>query len=344
MGDYCEIGDVVCHIRVQLQMNSVIAYLTAKKNGIITNFFFNRYDLLEDNDKVFEINKPESKFRLFNTPIIVQDKFNKTENLTWEKVGGNNFWETELNGLILTSFLGGNMFFFTINNKNGIDYIVINHVKKEFDLKQGDKFQILLSNDEVINFTIVHNSYLIYEYKGLGKFYESKIQVLFSDLQKLANFKVENWKLTLQTGQELSGINPFRKDHGYRTFEELQDMIQLLANDYLIEVKKIKNHQPLFVHNEINNNSSESCFLYLMTDTTNGFHKIGISNKPEYREKTLQSEKPSIELITHKKFPSRQIALSIEKALHLSFKDKNIRGEWFNLDQKDVDEIVETLK
>lgn len=88
----------------------------------------------------------------------------------------------------------------------------------------------------------------------------------------------------------------------------------------------------------------ESCYVYLMVDTSNGYHKIGISNHPDYREKTLQSEKPSIEKICAKKFPSRIIAQSIESALHTAFAAKRIRGEWFHLSEKDVAQLIETLK
>ncbi len=87
----------------------------------------------------------------------------------------------------------------------------------------------------------------------------------------------------------------------------------------------------------------DKCFVYLMIDTTNNYHKIGISNKPKYREKTLQSEKPTIEMLAFKEFPSRVIAKSIEKALHETFRHKNIRGEWFDLDESDINEITETL-
>lgn len=86
------------------------------------------------------------------------------------------------------------------------------------------------------------------------------------------------------------------------------------------------------------------CYVYLMRDNTNGYHKIGISNKPEYREKTLQSEKPSIEMLACKKFPTRKIAEAIESALHTAYSQQRIRGEWFNLGDVDVAAIIETLK
>ena len=88
----------------------------------------------------------------------------------------------------------------------------------------------------------------------------------------------------------------------------------------------------------------EPCFVYLMVDAANGYHKIGISNHPEYREGTLQSEKPTIELLCAKQFPSRVIAKAIESALHKTYEAKHLRGEWFQLDAKDIIDLMATLK
>ena len=92
------------------------------------------------------------------------------------------------------------------------------------------------------------------------------------------------------------------------------------------------------------NKYQEYCYVYLMKDTTNGYYKIGISNNPDYRERTLQSEKPSIEMIACKRFPTRKIAMSIESALHTAYSQQRVRGEWFNLGDVDVAAIIETLK
>lgn len=89
--------------------------------------------------------------------------------------------------------------------------------------------------------------------------------------------------------------------------------------------------------------SEANCFVYLMLDEINRYYKIGISNNPKYRERTLQSEKPSIKLICAKEFPSRRIAEAIESALHKAYTAEHIRGEWFNLTAKDVQEITQTL-
>ena len=45
-----------------------------------------------------------------------------------------------------------------------------------------------------------------------------------------------------------------------------------------------------------------------------------------------------------KEFPNRKIVDRIEKALHESFTDKRLRGEWFELNNNDVDDINKTLK
>ena len=92
-----------------------------------------------------------------------------------------------------------------------------------------------------------------------------------------------------------------------------------------------------------NKKSTESCYVYMMKDDANGYHKIGISNNPTYRERTLQSEKPSISLIAAKEFPIRSIAEAFEMALHKTYETKRLRGEWFDLTVEDVDVLKQVL-
>lgn len=89
--------------------------------------------------------------------------------------------------------------------------------------------------------------------------------------------------------------------------------------------------------------TNDNCYVYLMLDEANGYHKIGISNHPEYREKTLQSEKPTITLLCAKEYPTRLIAEAIESALHKAFGSKRVRGEWFKLDDIDVENLKAAL-
>lgn len=93
------------------------------------------------------------------------------------------------------------------------------------------------------------------------------------------------------------------------------------------------------------NNLKESvCYVYLMHDESNGYYKIGISNHPKYREHTLQSEKPTIVLLKAKQFPIRSIAEAYEAALHKTYANKRLRGEWFNLDEQDVENLMIALQ
>lgn len=90
-------------------------------------------------------------------------------------------------------------------------------------------------------------------------------------------------------------------------------------------------------------NNTKQCYVYLMHDLANGYYKIGISNNPEYRERTLQSEKPTIELIIAKEFPIRRLAEAFEAALHKTYESKRLRGEWFRLDSNDVEDLKNAL-
>lgn len=73
-------------------------------------------------------------------------------------------------------------------------------------------------------------------------------------------------------------------------------------------------------------------YVYLMKDNHNGLYKIGKSTKPKFREKTLQSEKPSIEMVFHTKERSD----FNEDILHREFSEFRIRGEWFDLSPAQV--------
>jgi len=79
-------------------------------------------------------------------------------------------------------------------------------------------------------------------------------------------------------------------------------------------------------------------FIYLMRDASTGYIKIGRSKDPKYRESTLQSQKPTIELITF-----WQGSINTEKQLHEKYADKRIRGEWFSLSKSDVSAILSNI-
>jgi hypothetical protein len=74
--------------------------------------------------------------------------------------------------------------------------------------------------------------------------------------------------------------------------------------------------------------------VYVMFDKHTGYYKIGRSVNPKFREKTLQAEKPTIELLH-----TYNAKVVDEKHLHTKFAEKRVRGEWFNLSGSDIAEI-----
>lgn len=75
------------------------------------------------------------------------------------------------------------------------------------------------------------------------------------------------------------------------------------------------------------------CQTYLMKDENTGFTKIGKSVNPKKRERTLQSEKPTISLF-------KVCDKLVEKELHDYFSIKHIRGEWYHLSDEDIKYIL----
>lgn len=76
-------------------------------------------------------------------------------------------------------------------------------------------------------------------------------------------------------------------------------------------------------------------YVYLMRNSRNGSTKIGFSKKPRFREKTLQSEEPEIEIICT--IPGN---IQKERAIQEKYSPARIRGEWFLLSAFDIDDIA----
>lgn len=199
-------------------------------------------------------------------------------------------------------------------------------IRKKSESGAGDTIALLLDNKEQIRLVAKDNP--VKDWKSL--FYQ--FQMTQDNIDKLCHYNICAVKITFANGDEPRKFvcTPhctvfFRiwlKKHmqiceqlGYKPNDEIEEEIKTEAN----------------------------CFVYLMLDEINGYYKIGISNNPKYRERTLQSEKPSIKLICAKEFPSRRIAEAIESALHKAYTAEHLRGEWFNLTAKDIQEITQTL-
>lgn len=226
--------------------------------------------------------------------------------------------------------------------EKGKGYIEFEYCKKMINIKKGDSISFLSDNNHVLDFVVTNKPYKKSE-KSIYQYF--KCQLYIEDIDFFLNEKITEWKISFNSDDRPTLHNKI--DCKENMFTSL--LLRYFVTDYINLV-----HQEVpeyrFPHKSLVSESTKGtyqfdwCYVYLMKDLANGYYKIGISNKPEYRERTLQSEKPSIELLCAKKFPSRQIAESIESALHSTFGNKRIRGEWFMLDEFDVATLCETLK
>lgn len=130
----------------------------------------------------------------------------------------------------------------------------------------------------------------------------------------------------------------------------LDDVVSYIKANGAEDVKTITEYRRREVTNDPVITSIENitdgmtpCYVYLMLDHNTRLYKIGISSKPYFREKTLQGQQPKISLLFAKQFPTRKIALILERVLHEAYKEFHTRGEWYRLHDSAVDEIKAVL-
>jgi len=281
--------------------------------------------------------------KFINTADIKLDDFTNKKIIKWRQVGNNNGYSE---GITSISNDNKTTFTFTFNNLDDKDFIVFQFFSKEMMLSKGDVVSFLFTDNRIIDFPINGVSYKS-THPHIEKLFENKVQITLDELQHFENTEFLKWKITLrkQNREIIGGENGIGQ---YQPHKSLRTVIRKFTNEYRDLVSsEITNYKPLLERETLTLSVeipvAEECHVYLMTDTINHYHKIGISNKPSWREKTLQSEKPTIELLASKKFINRKIAASFEKALHETYAQKRIRGEWFNLDVYEINEIIKTL-
>lgn len=195
----------------------------------------------------------------------------------------------------------------------------------------GEKFIIYLLLEDDRSFVLDSTQYSGTYYKENGLLsleYELDYELLFA----LTKSAIAAIKIINQDGEALE-----RDTEPY-----FFDLFKKYATQFAEAIRKCDSSVKIDV-NSGNIPIDSVCYVYLMHDIANGYYKIGISKDPQYRERTLQSEKPTIEKICAKEFPTRQIAEAFEAALHKTYAPKRIRGEWFNLTGRDVVDLRKAL-
>ena len=203
--------------------------------------------------------------------------------------------------------------------------------RKRNEINVGDTFTILFDNKDKLSYVVKTKPKRA---SATSKNFQLMFPLTENALELLASEHIVAWKMEYSTGDEPDVSSENNEFDAAIFCSYIQKNLELFAQcGYHPEEKDIEKIQP----------ADSKCFVYLMLDEANGYFKIGISNHPEYREHTLQSEKPSIRLLKAKEFPTRVIAEAIETALHKAYGAKRLRGEWFNLDAKEVEDVITTL-
>ncbi len=361
-GDQIKIGDKVCTLIVN---KSYYIDVESKIEGIFDSEKSEQvvdgdYELmsLNPNDLLFtvhshgsiEATKDLRKKRVIFNESVSDDEFSESVEIKWDKVFGtpilsnkyfnntqnpNNKIYTYGDGFLLKKGVWDLelQLRFTFNFTNQNNFIVFKYsIINPYKFKHGTYISFKYDNDDVLSFEILK------PFKNESEeVYQSKSVLTKTSLNTFISSKLIRWKITPSTNSE--------SIEGEISDIESQNILQDYSSKYLNLVKKhVKNYDEIKSDNsKFSSEQDEDCFVYLMVDTTNSYHKIGISNSPKYREKTLQSEKPTIELVCSKSFISRKMCLTIEQSLHKTFESKRIRGEWFNLSNKDIEKVKQVL-
>ena len=342
-GSYVKKGDGIYKFK-DSKYNELTHY--GEKDGYIHIVNPEKIYSIENNELMYFIRISDEQRinkKYENIAKVIKDDFTNAINVIWDKVSSTG----SLNyGIITKSDDNLIDLTFTLNYLQNSDNIVFHFNPKQIRPKQNDIIILLFEDGEMIEYVLDRNPVSLknkYDVKVL----EYKSLITKSELELFINKDFKKWKLDLKSeSREIIG-GDIGSIIDYKSKQNLTIVIRKFGLDYITAVMdNVSDYQPIETRriNYIDGLVEDICFVYLMYDTSNGYYKIGISNKPYYREKTLQSEKPTIELIASKQFPVRKIAESIEKSLHNVFSDKRLRGEWFELNKKDVEHIIETLK
>lgn len=355
-GDIVKKGEHLCELRIENEYG-VSINIDADVDGVLEIFKHSSNDVLNpafltEKEKVLTIFKDADKKKILelknkrfkNIPLIRVDSFSGTKEIKWEGVSGRKK-STSYDTDIYDSFIffsddnNWNKLIFSLNNIDNKDFIIFKYPTKDYKLTVGSTISFLFDKGEILEFEIITKPHKHSEHTDWGHIFETRVQLTTQELETLKTLGFSKWKIEF--------ANTRKKITGSIDSPDTQFSVNKLAKEYYELVQsEITDYQPLTDKQETTTGTKpdgEDCYVYLMIDLINNYHKIGISNKPKYREKTLQSEKPTIEMLCSKRFPNRKIAASFEQALHQTYGDKRIRGEWFDLTDKEAQELKESL-
>jgi len=179
---------------------------------------------------------------------------------------------------------------------------------------------------DVVNIDFLGQLYIDFKILFKDKYYLNKrINYSRDDFATPTWFEYENAR------EKIYEIMSYISIMGYDFDKYQKEKIkEFFKNPKQIEDEKNYINERILVNTIIENIKEKKWSkTYIMKDNHSNLYKIGRSIDPIKREKTLQSEKPSIKLI-------KTFDKNIENELHIKYNDFRVRGEWFNLNNIQV--------
>lgn len=152
-------------------------------------------------------------------------------------------------------------------------------------------------------------------------------------LPKIAKEMCDNIGITNESFDAINSVKRFYE-------EEVKNEIKIKSNEIqnlkekLLEASELNKPKNIISYYTSSQREYKKQKCYIMIDASTNYVKIGKSQNPGHRERTLQAEKPTIKMI-------HVFEDDIEKELHSKFNDRRLRGEWFDLSENEVNELIE---
>lgn len=165
--------------------------------------------------------------------------------------------------------------------------------------------------NNILCYSISFDDFFKLDFKNLSQYFINN----FQNITKINLEKISKDKLKYK-------LNEFVTNYYLDKYQK--------TKEYYIELEKIETYNKKIDNKYFKNITKTK--TYLMKNKLNGLYKIGKSINPKYRERTLQSQEPEIEMV-------KVWEEDIENVLHTKYKKHRKRGEWFKLNKVQVKHI-----
>lgn len=263
-------------------------------------------------------------------PTITEDKFEGTKTISW------SCWDVPFPADVDLQIGGRHIWFYIEGNPSGIYLRTIwnDSWRKRSWMGAGDVFTLLFEDKQKLVLRAKSRpselGYRNHSYEH--NYYYFAFPLTQAQLDTLAGKLIIAYKVEFASKDA-----PLEVETDYYSALMFRQWIR--HNIELFEQCGFKaEHKP-----QERLKDDEHPFVYLMRDDASGLHRIGLSNNPRYLERKQQQEGEKVKLNCWKRYPNLMIAEGVEDLLQRHFSTKRVRGEWFELDEQDIQIVRETL-